>query len=1058
MKLISSAVKRPVTVLMIFISVILLGVVSLNSSSLSLLPNIDLPMIVVYTTYEGAGSEEVEQTVTKPLEGVLASLAGMDSIYSSSSAGTSMILVSFAWDTDMSDTLLSIRENIGLIADYLPDAVPDPMIIKLDPNMLPVMSICVSGSTDLAELKQTTDDVILPRIERISGVASVSVYGGYTNEIKVIVDPNKLANYGLSLSSVSTALAAANRNIASGSVVDGSQELMVRTMGQFASLADIEKTPIILSTGSIIYVSDIATVTEGHAAETEYIRSDGENSVVLSVNQQSDANTVEVATAVEKELTKISSELTGSVSVGIIFNQADYIRFSIEGIIVSAIFGAFLAMLVLFLFLRNLRSTLIIAFSIPISLIGTFILIYFNGMTLNMMTLGGLVLGLGMMVDASIVILEGIARKQEEGMPPKAAAIAGGNELALAVIASTLTTVAVFLPVAFTQGITSIIFKDLALTIVFSLLVSLLVSLTLVPMLSTYLLRPERASTSSEGIRSILNKSKVRMGHFVKWLDEKYRKILTWGLAHRKKVVIITVLSFLIAVALAPVVGAEFLPYSDGGELNIVMTMPDGSNINSTDQLALEVEGLIAEELGDDVQNIFTMVGASSNSFSSGTTTDSAEIRVMLVSSSERKISSKEAADTLRKRLNRIPDATFTVTAVNAMGFSSLTSGSDISVEIKGEDIEVLENLSAEVFDIVSGVEGTREVASSLEAGRPELHLTVNQAKIAQYGLTVSQIAPLIRAGLSGVVAGQYRSSSTGEIDIVVQIPEEYSYDVNDLQQIIIATPIGVNIPLGDLVTIKRSEGPTSIIRSDQARTVTISCDILARDLKSVAKDIQTEIDKIALASGYTINISGENEQMLESFSSLYLALVLAVVLVYMVMASLFESFIYPFIIMFSMPTTFVGVILSLVITGRTLNVSSLIGIIMLVGIVVNNGIVLVDYINRLRKEGKNREDAILQAGPTRLRPILMTTLTTVLGMLPLAFGFGEGSEMRTPMSTVVIGGLLVSTIFTLVFVPVMYTLMDDFSAFVRHKLGLKIKEYKEDENVEVSEPETEVL
>ncbi len=1035
------AVKRIVTVAMIFCCVALLGGVSLQRLSIDLFPKINLPMALVMTTYGGAGSQDVEKNVTKPLEEILGTVQGIDSILSTSSTESSMIMVTFNWGTDMDFASLQMREKIDMIKGYLPDDAENPVIYKMDPNMMPVAAIGISGSGSLADLKAYAEDTIKPRLERQEGVASVSLIGGFDNELRVEVDPAKLSAYGLSIDSIAQALLYANMDMSAGSVINGNKELMVRALGSYQSIDDIRNVSISLANGSTIYLSDIATVYPSHSDEDYIVRMDGKPGVFLSVMKQSDANTVKVAGNIEKALANLAKEQKNDISSRIIMNQADFIRMAINSLASSAVIGALLAMLVLFLFLRNIRSTLIIGLSIPISLLGTFAVLYYNDLTLNMMTLGGLVLGVGMMVDSSIVILEGIYRNCELGLPPKEASVKGASQLAMAVIASTLTSVAVFLPISFVEGISSMLFKELALTVTISLMSSLIVALILVPMLCSRLLKldPVDAAKPKNPLARGMYWGKNFMKKFLSSIENLYRKVLIWALVHRKKVVISVILLVAASFALIPVVGMEFIPASDSGQISIEIEMEQGTSLEATNEMAAKVESLIGD-LNGDLESSYTIIGSGGSVMSESAGSNLAQVNLQLVNREKRQKDVKVEAEEVRRLLAGLPGAAFTVTATDATGLSSLSGGSAISVEIKGNDLNTLEQLSDQVKKIVEGVPGTRTVESSIDVKKPEIQLSVNRTKAAQYGLGVAQIAAAVRNAFDGEVSTTYRpSGDVDDMDIRVMLPEGYANTTEKLGFLSIASPLGVQVPLMELVDINEGFGPTSISRSNQVRYVNVTADYVGRDLGSITKDINTALQKLPLPQDYTVELGGQSIEMTEAFSDLGLAMVLAIILVYMVMAALFESFAYPFIIMFSLPTTFIGVILGLVLSRSTLNVVSLIGVIMLIGIVVNNAIVLVDCINQFREEGLSRDEAIAKAGPIRLRPILMTALTTVLGMVPMAFSMSEGAELASPLAVVIIGGLTVSTIFTLVFVPVMYAIFDD----VGNKTGLRFKKIK---------------
>lgn len=1035
MKITEFSVKRPVTITMIVLCVILLGAVSLTRLSLDLYPDIKFPIAVAIAEYPGAGPQEVETMVTKPLEEVLGTVQNVDKLQSETSSGSSMVLVWFNWGTDMDYATLQMREKVDLIKGLFPDEVTDPMVVKMDPAMMPVVQLGLSGGQSLAHLKMVAEDVLKPRLERLEGVASVMVTGGYNREIQIQADPVKMEAYGIGLNQISQALKSENINVSSGLVTEGKKELFIRTMGEYNSIEEIEKIIIPLSGGESVYLKDVAEIEDTFSEARQITRMNGEPSVGIHVLKQSKANTVKVSQGVREAIREVSKDIHGGIKMETVFDQAEFIEQSIDRVAQNAKIGGILAVLVLFLFLRNIRSTLIIAIAIPIAIIGTFSLLFLNGLTLNLMSLGGLALGIGMMVDSSIVILENIFRYREQGHDQVGAAIDGAGEVGTAVMASTLTTIAVFLPIVFVEGIAAQFFRELALTITFALGASLLVALTLVPMLSSKILKVNKSNGDGNGSRiKIGKKATTQMGRLLTWLDKYYGRLLRWALGHRKTVVGAVILALVGSFALVPLVGMEFIPKMDGGELAINVEMDKGMVLEETDQVVQEIESVL-NEMDDEVETVFSSVGAQGNQMSTSTSTpEMAQIRVMLVPKNQRIRTGDQVADDIRDRLSRIPGANIEVVVSDAGG--GMGSAAPVSIMIKGDELDILKELAEELTAIVEEVPGTREVESGITEGRPELQLHINRDKAGMYGLNVAQVASAARTAFEGSVATRYRTGGE-EIDVRVILPENYREDLRDLKNVMLTTQTGVQLPLGEVAEFKIATGPTNISRENQTRVAQVNAQLSGRDLKSVTQDIQDKLKDFSLPKGYTMEIGGESKEMMEAFGSLGLAFILAVILVYMVMASQFESLVYPFIIMFSMPTTFIGVVAGLAVTGRTFSVPTFIGVIMLAGIVVNNGIILVDYINTLRRRGMDRKTAITTAGPVRLRPILMTTLTTVLAMLPLAIGIGEGSEMQAPMATAVVGGLLVSTVFTLVFVPVVYTIVDDFGNWFKRKLHL---------------------
>lgn len=1041
MKLSDFSVSRPVAISMVFLMVVILGLVSMSKLAIDLYPELNFPVAAVVTNYEGAGPQEIETLVTRPMEEIMGTVNNVDHITSQSMAGTSLVLVWYNWGTDMNFATLQMREKLDRIKPMLPDDIDQPSVLRMDPSQIPIVQIGMTGGQNPAELRNIAEDVVKNRLERLEGVASVVITGGLTREIQVQVDPVKLQGYGLSLAQVVQALRAENLNLASGEVVDAKKNLAIRTLGEFRDIAEIENILVGTSQGNFVRLRDISEVTDGFKKAGQLTRMDGQASLGIHVLKQTGSNVVQVAGRVNAELKKLEQELAGKkVHIRTVVDFSEFVKLSIANVKRHTISGAALAVLVLFLFLRNWRSTVVVALSIPISIISTFILLYSFDMTLNMMSLGGLALGVGRMVDDSIVILENIYRHRQEGYSLIEAAKKGSSEVATAVMASTFTTVVVFLPIVFVEGLASELFRQMALTVCFSLLASLFVSLTLIPMLSSKVLHTlEGEKHFKLGVsRFFYNIS----GRFIDGLDEKYRRLLVWALSHRKTVVFGVIGTLVASLALLPVIGAEFMPKTDTGEISVNVELPKGTVIEETSGVVDKVEAILDKDIPE-VKTIFTGIGATGRNMALGGSgqTELAQIRVKVGKRNERTRHTEVIADDIRSRLKNIPGAKFQVSMSDPQQ-GGPPGGAPVQVTIKGDDLGTLQALADRTAELVKKVPGTREVESSLAAAKPELQILIDRERAGSMGLTASQIANTIRNAMAGQVATKYRIEGD-EIDIRVKLVEQAAEKVSDLSGLIITTPGGQSVPLRELAFIKVARGPVAIDRENQSRQVTVSSQIIGRDLRSITKDVQTKLSAVELPPGYQIKYGGQNEEMMKSFKSLAEALLLAVILVYMVMAFQFESLLYPFIIMFSMPTTFIGVVLALAITGRAFSVPAFMGVIMLAGIVVTNAIVLVDYINVLRGRGMERDAAILKAGPTRLRPILMTALTTVLGLLPLTLGLGEGAEAQAPMATVVVGGLTVSTLLTLVLIPVVYTLFDDLGRKItgRKAAGQKLAE-----------------
>lgn len=1037
MNLFKISVERPVTIIMITLAVVIIGAISLFNLPIDLLPEIELPIAIVSTSYEGVGPTEIEELVTKPLENSLSTVSNIKQVSSVSSEGNSIVIAEFTQGTDMEFASLDMREKVDLVKGILPADAASPTVIKIDPNATPIMQLSVTTSgegDDLLLLQEIGEDTIKPRLERLKGVASVSITGGYENQVEIVVNEEKLRGYGLTHDRIAQLVRAENLNLPAGEVKKGTNSITVRTEGELDSLDEFRDMPIPLQSGGVVYLKDVADVYVANKEVESISRLDGKQSVNVSIQKQSGTNTVTVARDINNEIEKLKSELKGT-NINTVLDQSIFIEEAIKNVALSAILGGILAVLILYIFLKNIRTTFIIAVSIPISIIFTFILIYFNGITLNLMTLGGLALGVGMLVDNSIVVLENIYRFRELGSSGKDAAIDGTREVGLAITASTLTTVAVFLPIAFVEGITSVIFKEFALTVTMALGASLLVSLTVVPMLSSKLIKiedtKERTKVKRSGVFGVFDKLYIASDKAFEKTESSYKRALNWSLEKKGKTALIAFLVFIISIALTPTLGIEFFPSSDQGMLTVGVELPPGSGLEKTNAVVTQIEEQLKEI--PEVRDVFSSIGSSGGQMSlSRGGTNSASIQVNLDDLSQRQASDVQIADKVRNITKDISGSEISVEVASSM-MGGIGGGNPIDVKIKGDDLGTLEKIGTDIEGLISEVSGSREVKSSLREGIPEVEIRIDRPVAARYGLSASQIASAVRSSLSGQVATRY-SIDGSEIDVLIKGDSIYSESLSNLKQSTISSPTGINVPLSQVSELSIRKGPVSINREEQVRTINVTGDISGRDVGSVNTDIEAKLQQYEMPKGYSYELGGENEQALEAFRNLALALVLAIVLVYMVLASQFESLLYPFIIMLTVPIAIGGGILGLIFTGRNLSAIAFIGFIMLAGIVVNNAIVLVDYINTRRKNGEERDEAILNAGPIRLRPILMTTLTTVLGLVPLALGIGDGGEIQAPMATVVVSGLIISTLLTLLFIPVMYTVLDDFSLKVKSK------------------------
>ncbi|WP_281658957.1 efflux RND transporter permease subunit [Halobacillus sp. Cin3] len=1012
MKLVNLSVKRPVGVIMIVAAILGLGFVSLRSLTIDLYPEIELPIAVVSTSYEGAAPQEVEKLVSRPVESSVSSIEGLEVLQSQSQAGASLVLLQFNTGVNLDSTLLQVRENVDQITGVLPEGASDPSVLRFDPQQLPIMTIGLSGDTP-DELQQVAENRIVPFLERQEGVASVSIEGGQVSEIQVLVDRAQMTQYGLDSQTVIQALNASNQSASAGTIEKGQKDLQIRVDGEFSSIDDVKNTRIQSQTGAQVTLDQIADVSETLTNSDTVSKVNGDSSVVLSILKKSEANTVETADNVREALDEVQGDLPEEVGTNIVLDTSEFIKISINSVVLNIILGGIFSVLVLLLFLKSIRATLVIGLSIPIAIISTFTLMYFTGETLNVLTMGGLALGIGMMVDSSIVILENIVSYRQRGYSMVEAAKQGASELAPAVVASATTTLVVFLPIIFVEGIASELFTPLALTIMFALIASLAVSVTLIPMLSSKLLTK---SLKESGRRYWFDR-------FLDKVNDGYRSMLRWVLKFRKTTIAITGALIVGSAALVPLIGTEFIPPSDQGQIEIRVNMPAGTSLEETESVTAQVDEQL-DTFEDLVDVRYLSIGGGNMGGFGASTSDFASYTIQLVEPDQREKTTQTVMKEMDDAVSDIPGAEIEVSELDA----GLGTGAPLQVQLNGPEYEVLDELGGQVAYLMNEVDGVQNAASSTDEGRPQMNITVDEAKASQYGLTEQQVISQVQLGFNGQIATRYRDG-TDEKDVRFLLPEEERQTIADLEGMSVQTPNGALVPLATIAELDQVQGPVSLLRENQQPQVNVEAEISDVDLGTATEEVRAELDSLNFPDGYSYTIGGQAQDMQEAFGDLSLALLFSVFLVYAVMAVQFENFLFPFIIMFSLPATIIGISGGLFITGLPFSLPAFVGIIMLAGIVVNNAIVLVDYINILRRKSYDRYEAILEAGPSRLRPILMTTLTTVLGMVPLAIGIGRGAEAQQPLAVTIIFGLTVSSFFTLVLIPVVYTYFDDLSA-----------------------------
>lgn len=1020
MKIARFAVHRPVFTVMVVLIVIILGGISLTRLPVDLMPDISYPTLSVSTSYENASPEEIEELVTRPIEQAMAAVPGVEEVSSVSSEGSSNVRVTFSWGTDLDVASSDVRDRLDRVVSRLPDDADRPTLRKFDPASFPIVILGASSNLDPVQMRRIIDDEIKYRIERVPGVAALDVWGGLEREIHVDLDPDKLKALEIPLDQVIARIKTANITLPAGVIESGNYDITLRTPGEYTNLDQLRETTIAVRKGAAVRLGEVADVEDSWQRVTQIVRVNGRPGLRLSVNKQSGTNTVDVARRLLQEVDKINEDIP-QIHLTPIIDTSKYIKRSITNVGSAAMYGGLFAVLVLLVFLRNFRSTAIIAVAIPISIIATFALIYFCGFTLNLMTLGGLALGVGMLVDCSIVVLENIYRLREGNAGAEYAAVRGTEEVTGAIIASTLTTLVIFLPLIFVRGMVGVMFKQLAYVISFALLCSLGVALTLIPMLASRFLHP----TSLERLahESLGHKLFRISGAFFARLERNYKRLLHYSLDHRALVVLIAALLLGASLALIPFVGVELMPQGDEGEVGIDAEMDVGTRAAVVDRLVQSMQDVVSREVPER-ESVVTSVGGSSWH---GKGSYTGEMRIALKPQAERSRSSEQIAAALRARLANIPGGAIRVRAGQGLFFLRRMSGGTehVEVEIRGYDLETADALAQRVEQIVQGVPGVTDVQVSRGTGSPERLITVDRAKAEDMKVAVQDVAEMLETVVSGTAAGNFREGGD-EFAIRVRLKNAEQRSLREILDLTVTNADGQSVVLRNIVSVKPRSGPVSIERKNQERLVTVQANAVGRDMGSIMADVRKGLLSLPAPQGFSIGFGGDYEEQQKAFRELALSLVLALVLVYAVMACLYESLRDPFVVMFSVPLAIIGVVLMLLLTKTTFNMNSYIGCIMLGGIVVNNAILLVDCTNMLRREeGMGLREAIEEAGRRRLRPILMTALTTVFGLLPLALGLGEGGEAQAPLARAVIGGLLSSSLITLVVVPVVYSIFE---------------------------------
>ncbi|MDX1501252.1 MAG: efflux RND transporter permease subunit [Thermoanaerobaculia bacterium] len=1019
MPLTEISIRRPVATTMAFLILIVLGVVSFRALPIDLLPKVEFTQLTVRVDYPNVGPEEVEQIITDRLENAVAGLPNLERVTSQSEEGSSRVRLEFARGTDIDEAANDLRAALDGLRDELPVEASAPRVFKLDLDRIEVVSLAVTSTRDLEEVTRLLEDELARRFEQIPGVGAIDIRGGVYREIRVELDRERLRATGLTALDVERALARENVTLPTGTVKSGLDDLYIRSLGEYRSLDEIERTVVASPGGRPVRVRDLGRVRDGYEDVRYLVEMNGVPAISLGIQKQSGGNTVEVARAVRREAEKINRERS-DIQLTLVVDQSEFINQSIGNVQSSALWGSLLAVLVLYLFLRNRSTTLIITLAIPISVIATFALLYFGGLTLNQMTFGGLALGVGLIVDNAIVVLESIVRKrEEEDAPDREAARVGTRDVAGAIVASTLTTCVIFVPVVFTTTTTGALFQALALVVVFALVCSLFVALTLVPMLaSRFLALPSREEREASRHQRLLRR-----------LESWYTGRLRFAMKHRGRVFAATGVALALALAGWPLIPVELAPQTDADEIDIQLEMERGTNI--------AVARAYTDELEEKVRAV--VPAGDVRLFSTEIRGDNAAVELKLAPQQQRRMKSSALADLVRREVEgKVPGGVLDVEAQQGLWmlnrvFSSGGGGSALELELRGWDLEQADRVADEMRRRMEGVPGVTDVRVSRREGRPEERLILDRERIAELGLSVEEVGRTLLANVAGIEAGRYREGGY-EFPITVRLRREDRRIARDLEGVTLRTPQGAVVGLSSLVERERGRGPVEIDRVDGQRVTYVTANLESGvALGDAVGRVRAALRGIELPPGFSILYGGQYEEQIAARRDFGVAIVMALVLVYMLMAAQFERFFDPLIVMLAVPMALIGVVPTLLLTGTTVNIQSVMGLVMLIGIVVNNAIVLVDAVNLLRRERQmGAADAVVEAGRLRLRPILMTTATTILGLAPLAVGMGVGAEIQASLARVVIGGLLASTLVTLLLIPITYTTVAGWVARIR--------------------------
>ena len=1013
MKFAQTFIKHHVMTILLYILVVVFGFYSFQNLPLALMPSMEVPAAVVYATYPGAGPEDIEQQVTKKLEGAVAGLSGLDTLQSTSSENMAMLVIRFTNDTDMDQAMTDLRDKVAQVKSQLPDDASDPTVMSIDIDSMPVVSVALRGN-DLASLQSIAEDEIQPALERLDGVASVDISGGYEQEIAVHTDASRLKGYNLTISSIGQQLGADNIAIPGGDLDNGSQTLAVRTDGEYSSIDDVKNALISLPAGGTVRLSQIADVSMQPKDQDAISKVDGEECIILSVNKQSGSNTAQIAELAKAEFDSLLKS-NDSLQWNIVMDQSDYINMTVDNAIQNIWMGVLFAAIVLFLFLRDFGATMAVTIAMPCCILFTFLIMNVLGITLNMMSLGGITLGVGMIVDNSIVVLENIFTYRADGYDRLEACTKGTGEVIGAVIASTLTTVAVFLPIALSGGMAGMMFKEFCITIVALLLSSLIISITLVPLLCYFLLggtKQQSIKPQGSGATPITEKP----------LSRAYRSSLNFLITHRWAGVALTVVICIVSVLSVSQAGMELIPEMDEGEVSVTVSMPNGSTMEDTAAIEDRIAAIAVDTIPE-LEQIYYSTGSSTSIMSSSS---GASVTISLVDLDQRDRSSADIAKQLRHDLQDIAGCELTVSTSSTM---SMSTDSDISVELTGDDYDQLAETADDLANQIGALPDAINVESSAGEQTPRVAVKINRENASRFGLNAATIGGLVRGELTGSTATTLRMNGE-EYDVTVAGDEDVATSLDALRSMQIPTMTGGTVPLSMVADVYTELSPQSIVRKNQKETVTITGESESGDSNAIKAAVDDIVAKYELPDGVEV---GEGDtavsQIAETTGTLMLALAVAILLVYFILATQFNSFSLPIAIMLILPIGLLGSMILLWPTGNHVSMVALLGVIILAGTVVNSSIVLIDYTLQRRQRGEDKNTAILNACPRRVRPVLMTAMTTILGLVPMVCSSGEGSEMMKPMGVVMMTGMVISTIATLFITPVYYSLTDSVAS-----------------------------